>query len=103
MTLDEQIEILQAAKEGKVIEYLYQTPDIWRIKKIQELPTFNFQDGTYRIKKQTKKVHLYVIKASNERISQTLHYYANEAEIMDKLPNCTIIKRLDYTELEIDE
>lgn len=101
MTLDEQLEILQAANEGKTIEYCIHGN--WHILRDVKTYKFNFLDHDYRVKKQTKKVHLYVIKASNERISQTLHYYANEAEIMDKLPNCTIIKRLDYTELEIDE
>ena len=101
MTLDEQLEILQAAKEGKEIEYcIYNNWHTFRDAKIHR---FNFDEYKYRIKKQTKKVYLYVIKASNGRISQTTFYYSNEAEVIDKMPNCTIIKRLDYTELEIDE
>ena len=103
MTLDEQIEILQAAKEGKEIEVFSTIYNQWETKNTTIDWEFNFIGTKYRIKKRTKKVYLYVVKASTGRISQTLHYYANEAEIMDKLPNCTIIKRLDYTELEIDE
>lgn len=103
MTLDEQIEILQAAKEGKEIEFLYREPNEWLTKDLKEVPNFNFQDGKYRIKKKTKKVYLYVVKGSHGRISTTVHYYENEQEVQSYLPNCTIIKRLDYTEIEIDE
>lgn len=103
MTLDEQIEILQAAKEGKEIEFLYREPNEWLTKDLKEVPNFNFQDGKYRIKKKTKKVYLYVVKGSHGRISTTVHYYETEQEVQSYLPNCTIIKRLDYTEIEIDE
>lgn len=103
MTLDEQIEILQAAREGKEIEFLYKKPNEWLTKNLKEVPTFNFQDGKYRIKKQPKKVYLYVLKNDDNLISQTSFYLENEQQVKKRYPCWTIIKRLDYTELVIDE
>ena len=101
MTLDEQLEILQAAKEGKEIEYcIYNNWHTFRDAKIHR---FNFDEYKYRIKKQTKKVYLFVIKSQDNKISNTFNYYSDKQEVLKKYPNFTIIKRLDYTELEIDE
>lgn len=101
MTLDKQLEILQAAKKGKVIEYCIHNN--WYTLQDVKTYEFNFLEYDYRVKKQTKKVYLYAVQNFEKRISQTAYYYANEEELLDKLPNYTVIKRLDYTELEIDE
>ncbi len=101
MTIDEQLEILLAAKEGKEIEYcIYNNWHTFRDAKIHR---FNFDEYKYRIKKQTKKVYLFVIKSQDNKISNTFNYYSDKQEVLKKYPNFTIIKRLDYTELEINE
>lgn len=99
MTYDEQIEILQAAKEGKEIEYYHITHNLWMTKNLEGSPNFDFRSGKYRIKKQVKKLYLYVVQDSLGRLLQMSEYYANDEEVRNKFPNFKIIKRLDYTEL----
>lgn len=101
MTLDKQLEILQAANEGKTIEYCIHGN--WHILRDVKTYKFNFLDYDYRVKKQTKKVYLYALQNADNRISQTSFYFENEQQAKNKYPCWDVIKRLDYTELEIDE
>lgn len=48
MTIDEMIEVLQAYKEGKIIEMFVDAADRW---VVVEYPLWNFKDCKYRVKK----------------------------------------------------
>lgn len=58
-TLDEQIKILQAAKDGKIIERRRKlSRDGWAVKNLVISPSFNFHAFEYRVKPEPRTIYV---------------------------------------------
>ena len=109
MSPQEMIDVIQAHKDGKQIQFLYKTEkpssdNCWLDAKT---PTWNFTSYNYRIKPKTPKtMHEYLLcnTSNNKYISTSAFYFSMEDALKDyKNSYWTIVKRLDYTEITITE
>lgn len=110
MTLQEQLEIIQAAIDGKEIEYYSKWDNIWRPTAVTKNSIFNFHNIKYRIKPEPKKeikLHQYLIKNIDSNIyiiSQGLYPSLNNCILSyQQLRNLKVIKVLPHTEITITE
>ena len=114
MTPQEMIDVLQAYKDGQILEYQQKTnsPALnkqWMI--CSRNPAWNFEVYNYRIKKkQQKELYRYLIK-NYTHTSNTIYYYEclqyfssiEEAKEFYTFYESTVVKRLDYTKLIVEE
>lgn len=110
MTLQEQLEIIQAAIAEKEIQYYCKWDNTWRPTAVTENSIFNFDNIKYRIKPEPKKeikLHQYLIKNIKSNI------YFSSQEFYPSLNNCIlnyqnlrtfeVIKVLPHTEITVTE
>lgn len=76
MTINEMIEVLQAYKEGKPIEFKRPLWSEWNIKCNS---IFNFNEYLYRVKKEKKEVWLNIYPSNIPLINATSHPSEEEA------------------------
>jgi hypothetical protein len=109
MSPQEMIDVIQAHKDGKQIQFSFKiekpsSDNCWLDAKI---PTWNFTTCNYRIKpKAPKTMHQYLLYSTkdNKYICTSVLYSSMEDAIEDyKSSYWTIIKRLDYTQITIME
>lgn len=109
MTPQEMIDVIQAHKDGKQIQFSFKTKkpssdNYWIDAKT---PTWNFTTCNYRIKpKAPKTMHQYLLChiRNNTYICTTAFYSSMEDAIEDYKSNYwTVVKRLDYTQITITE
>jgi len=114
MTPQEMIDVLQAYKDGQILEYQQKTnsPALnkqWMI--CSRNPAWNFDIYNYRIKKeQQKEFYKYLIKNYTHN-SNTIYYYDSpqyfssieKAKEFYNHHESKVIKRLDYTKLIVEE
>lgn len=108
MSPQEMIDVIQAHKDGKKIEFLRKTENLssegcWIIAKI---PSWNFTMYNYRIVPEAPKtMHQYLLSSPSEQYIPTPRFYSSienaTRDYKDSL--WTVIKRLDYTEITITE
>lgn len=114
MTLQEQLEIIQAAIDGKEIEILNPITKTWRNVPEQHSNytlICNFGLNAYRIKPEPKKeikLHQYLIQnlTTKEYISTTGYYPDINACKQSMKTSCTywkIIDKLPHTEITVTE
>lgn len=109
MTPQEMIDVIQAHKDGKQIQFLLKTEksssdNCWLDAKTL---TWNFATYNYRIVPKTPKtMHQYLLChiRNNTYICTTAFYSSMEDAIEDYKSNYwTVVKHLDYTEITITE
>lgn len=111
MTLQEQLEIIQATIDGKEIEYYSSINETWNKKDTKNRMTFNFQERKYRIKPEPKKeikLHQYLIQnlTTKEYISTTGYYpdiNACKQSMKTSYTYWKIIDKLPHTEITVTE
>ena len=84
MTIDEQIEILQAFKEGKRVYYYSDATGRWEEKKNRENPIFDFQNIEYRIVEPEKTLEEEVDKIIESGLNASKNIATIITEILDK-------------------
>lgn len=72
MSIDEQITVMQAYKEGRIIECKpkYKKEDVWEV--LQE-PVWNWQDFNYRVKPEPKH-RPYTEEEIMKAVTEALYY-----------------------------
>ena len=111
MTLQEQFEIIQAAIDGKEIEFYSSIKDSWMKKDVLNNPIFDFKCTKYRIKPKPKKeikLHQYLVKnlTTNQYISITGYYPDIDSCRKNMNMSDTYwqgIEKLQYTEITVTE
>lgn len=94
-TIDEAIEILQAIKEGKEIEYYGDISKRWHTDATPRIPIFSTH--TYRVKPETK--HDWVVEYSPDRQSWRAYgvlYDKTEREVNTYTTSLPTTHWLDY-------
>ena len=103
MTPNEIINVIQAFKEGKEIEYEYKNINqSWITTKD---PTWNFKTFDYRVKQKEKELYQYLIyKSQTNSYQATFRFYENSFDLQSKLTSdWKIIQRLNHTKVIIKE
>lgn len=104
MTPQEMIDVIQAYKDGKQIESKSKDYNLWAPA---DFPSWDFAVREYRIKpKQTKELYTYLLRSNtNYRYYESPNFYESLDDITKdyKGLRVTIIKRLDYTKIIIEE
>lgn len=110
MTLEEQLDIIQAAIDGKDIECYNSISNSWQTKKLNLFPYFDFINYKDRIKPEPKKeikLHQYLLKdiPYNVYVSSP-RFYSNIDECIEDLreiKHIKVINKLPYTEITVTE
>ena len=108
MSPQEMIDVIQAHTHGKQIEFLHKTENplsknCWIIAKT---PTWNFTSYNYRIKpKAPKTMYQYLLYSPSQQYVNTSGFYSSTEDVFKDYKNScwTVIKRLDYTQIIIEE
>lgn len=102
MTPQKMIDVIQAYKDGKHIQVKLGTG--WTAV---DYPSWDFHLLTYRIApKQSKIYHKYLIKDhSKNHFYESYAFYENIEDAKEDYRGCdiTVIKRLDYSKITIEE
>lgn len=106
-TLQEQLNIIQAAINGKEIEFYIPINKEWRTKNTTINKEFDFIDIKYRIKPKEQELHQYLIYNSHtKQFSVTVGLYPSLENCMETLKSnthATVIQKLDHTKTIIKE
>jgi hypothetical protein len=89
ISLDEAIEILQAAKNGKDIEISRHKDDNW-VRKLPELP-FNFDHYKYRVSKKPKTLHQFLARDANGAYVTIYKWCSSQRECQKMFPDMIIL------------
>jgi hypothetical protein len=108
MSPQEMIDVIQAHKNGKQIEFRFKTEkpssdNYWLDAKT---PTWNFATYDYRVvPKAPKTMHQYLLHAPSGQYVCTNRFYSSIEDIIEdyKDSNWTVVKRLDHTKITITE
>jgi hypothetical protein len=108
MSPQEMIDVIQAHKDGKQIQFSFKTgkpssDNYWIDAKT---PTWNFTSYNYRIKpKAPKTMHQYLLYTPSQQYVNTSWFYSSIEDAIKDYKNslCIVVKRLDYTEITITE
>ena len=109
MTLQEQLEIIQAAIDEKEIEFYSTVLKKWEIKDPTISPKFDFLDVKYRIKPEPKKeikLHQYLVKDLTTKVYiSTTGYYPDIDSCHKKYDQkyWKVIEKLQHTEITVTE
>lgn len=107
MTPQEMIDVIQAHKDGKQIQYQIHDWKNTRWEDVTIHPCWDFGRTNFRIKPKTPKtMHEYLLcNTSNNKYISTSAFYSSMEDALKDYKNSywTIVKRLDYTEITITE
>jgi len=72
------------------------------IQRPIEFSDYDWETSLQELPKESKKrkLYLWTIQLSSGTISDTVQYYANEEELLNKLPHVKILRRRDETALD---
>ena len=104
MTPDEIIEIIQAWKDGKRLQWKSTQLSEWTNYTDKSCPK-SFVSIEYRIRPPEKtKYYKYICKSNRiSRFYETIHYYKTDDDCKKQISEDTIIQRLDNSKIEIEE
>ena len=106
MSPQEMIDVIQAHKDGKQIQYQIHDWKNTRWEDVTIHPCWDFGRTNFRIKpKAPKTMHQYLLYTPSQQYVNTNGFYSSIEDAIKDYKNslCVVVKRLDYTEITITE
>jgi len=106
MSPQEMIDVIQAHKDGKQIQYQIHDWKNTRWEDVTIHPCWDFGRTNFRIKpKAPKTMHQYLLYTPSQQYVNTSGFYSSIENAIKDYKNslCIVVKRLDYTEITITE